>query len=67
MDGGRRPSGLYIERAGGQKGMRDMFILYAFLGLMAFNVLASFAYAIGLEQLRATVRKASRAGRQPPR
>lgn len=39
---------------------REGMFLYAFVGLMAFNILASFVYLIGLNQVRASVRRVYR-------
>jgi hypothetical protein len=38
--------------------MKDIIVLYMFMGLMALNLMASFVYLVGLTQLKARVRKA---------
>jgi len=47
--------------------MHEMVPIYAFIGLMAFNLLASFLYLVGLTQLKASVRKAYREYASPRR
>ncbi len=46
---------IYIKK--GQK-MSEMVLIYIFIGLMAFNILASFLYLIGLDNLRTSINRA---------
>jgi hypothetical protein len=38
--------------------MKDIIVLYTFMGLMVLNLMASFVYLVGFAQLKARVRKA---------
>ncbi len=37
--------------------VKELFFLYAFLGLMVINLTASFVYLMGYAQLRSQIRK----------
>lgn len=37
--------------------MKDMFVLYTFMALMTFNLLASFVYIFGLNSLKPAFKK----------
>jgi hypothetical protein len=37
--------------------MSEVTLIYIFAGLMIFNIFASFLYLIGLDRMRATVRR----------
>ncbi len=41
-------------------GMSDAVVIYAFVSLMVLNMFASFLYLMGLDQARASVRRAFR-------
>lgn len=47
--------------------MREAFVLYTFVGLMALNLMASFIYVVGVDQLRAKVRRAYQSYTEKPR
>jgi hypothetical protein len=38
--------------------MREVLVLYTFVGLMALNLLVSFIYLVGFNQLREGLRRA---------
>jgi hypothetical protein len=47
--------------------MNEVFLIYLFAGMMVFNILASFMYLIGLDKMRASVRRAySQYSKNPP-
>lgn len=47
--------------------MGDTLAVYAFIGLMALNLLASFLYLVGLNQLKASARRAYQTYTAKPR
>ena len=46
------------KRAEGEFFMNELHVLYTFLALMTFNLLASFIYILGFGSMREAVKKA---------
>jgi hypothetical protein len=68
--GGRRPPGVLIEKKsewGRGNFMREIFVLYTFVGLMALNLFATFLYIVGLSELKASARRAYQSYMAKPR
>jgi hypothetical protein len=47
--------------------MRDVDYLYGFVAVMLLNMAATFVYIVGMDQLRASVRRAYRSFTQKAR
>jgi hypothetical protein len=56
-----------VELNMGRRGnfMNELHVLYTFLALMTFNLLASFVYILGFNNMKTAVKKAVQ--KQPPR
>jgi hypothetical protein len=47
--------------------MNEVLVVWAFVGLMALNLMASFLYLVGLNQMKASARKAYQSYTAKPR